>query len=143
MHVINEQGNYEIKNYKFKSQNRNIIVSPIEDEDGFVNTFDTKNNIPWFSIIKPNICNNIDSDTPFGISIYANSIDVLKELDDAYNELGNEPVLGRRRTFISEEMMTYDNGTEQLTFDPEDISIYRMPKGFNKDSMIQHDNQDL
>ena len=143
MHVINKQDNYEIQNYKFKAQNRNIVVSPIEKEDGCVSKFDTKNNIPWFSIIKPNICNNIDSDTPFGISIYANSIDVLKELDDAYNELGNEPVLGRRRTFISEEMMSYDSGNETLTFDPEDISIYRMPKGFNKDSMIQHDSSDL
>ena len=143
MHVINENGNYEIQNYKFKAQNKNIVVSPIENEDGFVNKFDTKNNIPWFSIIKPNICNNIDSDSPFGISVYANSIDALKELDDAYNELGNEPVLGRRRTFISEEMMTYDSGNETMTFDPEDISIYRMPRGFNKDSMIQHDSSDL
>lgn len=143
MHVFNEIGNYEIQNYKFKAQNRNIVVSPIENEDGFVNTFDTKSEIPWFSIIKPNICNNIDSDTPFGISVYANSIDVLKELDDAYNELGNEPVLGRRRTFISEEMMAYDSGNEIMTFDPEDISIYRMPKGFDKNSMIQHDSSDL
>lgn len=143
MHIINKQGKYEIQNYKFKTQNRNIIATSIDKEDGFVNKFDTKNNIPWFSIIKPNICNNIDSDTPFGISVYANSIDVLKELDDAYNELGNEPVLGRRRTFISEEMMSYDNGTAEMVFDPEDISIYRMPKGFNKESMIQHDSQDL
>ena len=143
MHIINESGNYEIQNYKFKVQNKDIIVSPIENKDGFIDKFDTKNNIPWFSIIKPNICNNIDNDTPFGLSVYANAIDVLKELDDAYNELGNEPVLGRRRTFISEEMMTYDSGNETLTFDPEDISIYRMPKGFNKDSMIQHDSSDL
>lgn len=143
MHIINEKGNYEIQNYKFKAQNRNLIVTSDDEKEGFIEKFDTKNNIPWFSIIKPNICNNIDADTPFGISVYANAIDVLKELDDAYNELGNEPVLGRRRTFISEEMMTYDNGSAEMIFDPEDISIYRMPKGFNKDSMIQHDSGDL
>ena len=144
MHIINEKGNYEIQNYKFKAENKNLVeVNGEDNNEGFINTFDTKSNVPWFSIFKPNICNNIDSDTPFGISVFANSIDVLKELDDAYNELGNEPVLGRRRTFISEEMMTYDDGSQQLTFDPEDISIYRMPKGFNKDSMIQHDSQDL
>jgi len=142
MHIINNNGNYEIQNYKFQMQNRKIIITAT-DNDEFINKFDTKNNIPWFSIIRPNICNNIDNDTPFGLSVYANSIDVLKELDDAYNELGNEPVLGRRRTFISEEIMTYDSGTETLTFDPEDISIYRMPKGFDKDSMIQHSSEDL
>ena len=142
MHILNDEGNYVIKNYKFKAENRNLVI--VNDEkNGFVEEFDTKNNIPWFAIIKPNICNNVDSDTPFGISVYANSIDVLKELDDSYNELGNEVILGRRRTFVSEEVMTYDNGTEQLTFDPEDISIYRMPKGFNKDSMIQSSSEDL
>ena len=143
MHIINEHGNYEIQNYKFKMQNKNLIDVSDNEKEGFIDKFDTKNNLPWFSILKPNICNNIDSNTPFGISVFANSIDVLKELDDAYNELGNEPVLGRRRVFVSEEVMTYDNGTEQLTFDPEDISIYRMPKGFNKDSMIQNSSEDL
>ena len=143
MHILNEQGNYEIQNYKLESKNKNLIEVSNDEKKEFIEKFDTKSNIPWFAIIKPNICNNIDSDTPFGISVYANSEDVLKELDDSYNELGNEVILGRRRTFVSEEVMTYDNGTEQLTFDPEDISIYRMPKGFNKDSMIQHSSEDL
>ncbi len=143
MHVINNNGNYEIQNYKFKVENKNLITTNDNEREGYIETFDTKNNIPWFAIIKPNICNNIDSETPFGISVYANSEDVLKELDDSYNELGNETVLGRRRVFVSEEVMTYDNGEQTLTFDPEDISIYRMPKGFNKDSMIQSSNEDL
>lgn len=143
MHVINEKGNYEIRNYKFKTKNKDLIAIDDNEKEGFIENFDTKSNIPWFSIMKPNICNNIDSNTPFGISVYANSEDVLKELDDSYNELGNEVILGRRRTFVSEEVMTYDSGTEQLTFDPEDISIYRMPKGFNKDSMLQHSSEDL
>lgn len=142
MHIKDDNGIYIIKNYKYKIKNKNIITSENKDE-GFINKFNTKSNIPWFAILKPNICNNIDSETPFGISVYANSIDTLKELDDAYNELGNEPILGRRRTFISEEIMNYDNGTAELTFDPEDISIYRMPKGFNKDSMIQQSTGDL
>lgn len=143
MHIINDKGNYEIQNYKFEGTNNKMSLLPIDNEDGFVDTFDTKKDIPWFSIIKPNICNNIDYDTPFGISIYANSIDVLKSLDNAYNELDNEVVLGRRRTFVSEEAMTYDNGTETMVFDPEDISIYRMPKSFNKDSMIQNSSDEL
>lgn len=65
MHIINEHGNYEIQNYKFQSQNRSIAISTVDEDDDFVETFDTKSNIPWFTIIKPNICNNIDSDTPF------------------------------------------------------------------------------
>ena len=143
MHVLNDNENYVIKNYMFKGKYNSFIETNDEEKEGFLNEFDTKNNIPWFTIIKPNICNNIDSETLFGISVYANSIDVLKSLDDAYDGLDNETNLGRRRVFIAEEMMTFDSGEQRMVFDPNDISVYRMPKGFNKDSMIEHDSSDL
>ena len=142
MHLINDKDNYVIENYKFEVD-RSGNMKSVDENEGFLASFDTKNNIPWFSILRPNICNNIDTETPFGISIYANSIDTLKSLDNAYNELDNEIILGRRRTFVSEEVMTYNDGESQLTFDPEDISIYRMPKGFGKDSMIQNSSDQL
>ena len=142
MHVLNEQGNYEIQNYKFKEQNKGLVLTETS-EDGFIDKFNTESNIPWFSIIKPNICNNIDSNTPFGISVYANALDTLMCLDNAYDGMDNEITLGRRRIFIAEEMMDYSDGEGTLTFDPNDVSIYRMPKSFNKDSMIQHSSEDL
>ena len=40
-------------------------------------------------------------------------------------------------------MLTYDEGEQKMVFDPNDISVYRMPKGFNKDSMIEHDDSSL
>lgn len=141
IHRLDESKNYVIDNYKYEVRNGTLIE--VEDKEGFLGTFKTESNLPWFSILKPNICNNIDEDVPFGLSVYANSIDTLKSLDNSYNELDNEVVLGRRRIFIAEEMMNYDNGLEELTFDPEDISIYRMPKGFNKDSMIQSSSEAL
>ena len=141
MHVLNENKEYVIKNYMFKGKYSSFVEENVEE--GFLREFETKNNIPWFAIITPNICNNIDTESPFGVSVYANSIDVLKELDDAYDGLGNETTLGRRRVFIAEEMMTFDDGERRMVFDPNDISVYRMPKGFNKDSMIEHDSSDL
>ena len=143
MHILDDDGNYIIKNYMFKGKYSSFTEANNEEKEGFLDKFETKSNIPWFAIITPNICNNIDSETPFGISVYANSIDVLKSLDDAYDGLDNETNLGRRRVFIAEEMMTYDSGEEKMVFDPNDISVYRMPKGFNKDSMIEHDSSDL
>lgn len=143
MHVLNKAGNYVIKNFMFRGKSSSFVEANEEEKEGFIEEFDTKGNIPWFSILTPNICNNIDSETPFGISVYANAIDTLMCLDNSYDGLDNEIMLGRRRVFIAEEMMTYDNGEQQLTFDPNDISVYRMPKGFNKDSMIEHDNSNL
>ena len=143
MHVLNESGNYVIKNYMFKGKYNSFVEANKEEKEGFIDQFDTKNNIPWFSIIEPNICNNIDSESPFGISVYANSIDTLKSLDNAYDGLDNEVVIGRRRIFVSSEMLTYDDGEGRMVFDANDISVYRMPKGFNKESMIEHDDANL
>ena len=143
MHVLNKQDNYVIKNYMFKGKYNSFVEANEEEKEGFIDKFDTKNNIPWFIIITPNICNNIDSESPFGISVYANSIDTLKSLDNAYDGLDNEVVIGRRRTFVAEEMLSYDDGEGRMVFDPNDISVYRMPKGFNKDSMIEHDDASL
>ena len=143
MHVLNESGNYVIKNYMFKGKYNSFVEANKEEKEGFIDQFDTKNNIPWFSIIEPNICNNIDSESPFGISVYANSIDTLKSLDNAYDGLDNEVVIGRRRIFVSSEMLTYDDGEGRMVFDANDISVYRMPKGFNKESMIEHDDASL
>lgn len=143
MHVLDDNDNYVIKNYMFKGKNSSFIEENNEEKEGFLAKFETKSNIPWFAIITPNICNNIDSETPFGISVYANAIDTLKSLDDAYDGLDNETNLGRRRVFVAEEMMSFDSGEQKMVFDPNDISVYRMPKGFNKDSMIEHDSSDL
>ena len=143
MHVLDEQDNYVIKNYMFKGKYSSFVEVNEEEREGFINNFETKSNIPWFAIITPNICNNIDSESPFGISVYANSIDTLKSLDNAYDGLDNEVIIGRRRTFVAEEMLTYDDGEGRMVFDPNDISVYRMPRGFNKDSMIEHDDSTL
>ena len=143
MHVIDEHGNYIIKNHMFKGKYSSFVEAKEEEKEGFISKFETKSNNPWFAIITPNICNNIDSETPFGLSVYANAIDTLKCLDNAYDALDNEVVIGRRRTFVAEEMMSFDQGEQRMVFDPNDISVYRMPKGFNKDSMIEHDDSNL
>ena len=143
MHVLNEQGNYIIKNYMFKGKYNSFVEANKEEKEGFIDEFDTKGNIPWFAIITPNICNNIDSESPFGISVYANSIDTLKSLDNAYDGLDNEIIIGRRRIFVSSEMLSYDDGEGRMVFDPSDISVYRMPQGFKKDNMIEHDDASL
>lgn len=143
MHVLNEQGNYIIKNYMFKGKYNSFVEANEDEKEGFIKEFDTKGNIPWFAIITPNICNNIDSESPFGISVYANSIDTLKSLDNAYDGLDNEIIIGRRRIFVSSEMLSYDDGEGRMVFDPSDISVYRMPQGFKKDNMIEHDDANL
>ena len=142
VHKIDEKtGNYIIYNHLFRETNGNI--TEIFGNDKVVSEFPTKSNIPWFSIFKPLLTNNLFSNSPFGIPHYANAIDNLKAVDISFDALKNEIQDGRRRTFVSAEMMNYDEGTQKLTFDPNDTTVYQLPKGASKDDLIQSDSDDL
>lgn len=142
VHKIDEtSGNYIIYNHLFKDNNGNL--TEITEEQGIMSTFDTKSNIKWFAIFKPLLTNNLFNNSPFGIPHYANAIDNLKAVDIAFDSLKNELIDGRRRTFVRAEMMSYDDGTQKMTFDPNDTTVYQLPTGATKDDMIQSDSDDL
>lgn len=140
VHKKADNDNYVIYNHLFRDTNGNL--TEITEEET-MSKFDTKSNIPWFAIFKPLLTNNLFNNSPFGIPHYANAIDNLKAVDISFDALKNEIKDGRRRTFVSAEMLNYDDGTQKLTFDPEDTTVYQLPKGATKDDMIQSDSDDL
>lgn len=64
-------------------------VTPIEDLT-----------VPLFTYIKPNLANNVDLQTPMGMSIFANSLDTLYAIDVAFDSFIREFSLGRRRIIV-------------------------------------------
>ena len=140
VHKLADNGNYVIYNHLFQETNGNLseIVSDKTEAE-----FDTKSNVKWFSIFKPLLTNNLFANSPFGIPHYANAIDNMKAVDLSFDALKNEIKDGRRRTFVKAEMLNYDDGTQRLTFDPEDTDIYVLPSGANKDDLIQSDTDTL
>ena len=141
VHKLNEQGNYVIHNHLFSETNGNL--TEVLGQEGTENEFDTRSNVKWFSTFKPLLTNNLFEDSPFGIPHYANAIDVMKTVDIDFDAFKNEVKDGRRRTFARAEMFNYDNGEQKLVFDPNDTDIYMLPKGANKDDLIQQDHDDL
>ena len=142
IHLKDEQGNYKIHNIVAHGKDGENLVYDIKD-DYYI--FDTKNSIPWFAILKPNIANNIDINSPLGISIFANNIDTLKEIDIIYDSLANEFVLGRKRIFINVEDMVVDTKTgEQVeVFDSNDVVFYVLPTSDDGKQTITNDTQTL
>lgn len=55
--------------------------------------------------IKPNIANNFDLNSPLGISIYANAIDVLKTLDTQFDSYNLEFALGKKKIIVPANML--------------------------------------
>ena len=56
----------------------------------------TKSLFPLFEVLRPNIANNIDLESPLGISVYANAIDNLKSTDQAFDACIRDVVTGQR-----------------------------------------------
>lgn len=140
IHLLNEKGNYDIHNLICDNKNGNIIF----DEKNYY-VYKTNSKTPKFQIFKPNIVNNLDINSNLGISVFANAIDILKNVDLSYDTLSSELSQGRKRTFISTKLLNYNakNGDEYEVFDEEDLSVYILPESEMEKPYIQNDTQEL
>lgn len=123
-------------NELYKSKDENTLGKEIAFNSMFpdveeVVTYDT--DTPHFQIIKPPIANNLDLDTPMGISIFANSIDKLKAIDDKYDSFDLEYIDGRRRILVDKTALkatpqVNDDGTitQTMYFDKNDRTYVAM-----------------
>ena len=80
--------------------------------------------MPWFMMYKPNISNNININSPMGISIYANSLDKLQGVDLAYDAFCTEMNIGKGRIFVDKSLTRIDQDGETRVFDNRDVAFY-------------------
>lgn len=106
----------------------------LDPPDNVLPVIDTGYERPLFQIIMPNICNNVDLDSPLGISVFANSISQLKGCDLVYDSYMNEYVLGRKRILVplsQAKRKMQEDGISTPVFDPEDTVYYLLPDDRN------------
>ena len=141
IHLKNEQGNYEIHNITCQGDGEHL--SFVDEEDHVV--FATQSNLPWFAIIKPNIANNIDINSPLGVSVFANAIDNLKEIDLVFDSYANEFILGKKRIFVNAKDWAVNSrtGEEYDVFDSNDVVIYVLPEADDGKQLITDTTQVL
>lgn len=134
IHVLDD-GEYVVINKLICERTKKSVPLP----GGIAEVFYTKSTIPFFQIITPNVANNIALDSPLGISIFANAIDVLEGIDLVYDSYQNEYRLGKKRIVVPLSMAKIemeqqgeilpvfdDNDTEFYAFsgaDPDNFSI--------------------
>ena len=128
MHILDE-GQYVIRNHMFDYETGAELALP----DGVEQEAKTGSAVPLFQIIKPNIINTVDLDSPMGISVFANSISTLEALDNVYDSMDNEFRLGRKRLMIpmsmARIMMSSEPGKDgkpsyRPAFDSRDTVFY-------------------
>jgi len=81
---------------------------------------------PRFQIIGPNTVNNIDTGSPMGASVYANSIDLLEGVDLVFDSYCGEFRLGKKRIVVPLSMlqMVQDGDEQWMAFDDNDTEFY-------------------
>ncbi len=108
-HLKDSNGNYVITNEYLDD-----LFGVAELDTGVIKSYNTNSCMPWFSIIKPNIVNNINDVTPLGISVFANAIDVLKGLDLAYDNLCTDFFLGGKMIMMNETVIAKEEGGRRI-----------------------------
>ena len=121
---------YRKYNELYKSDDVNQLGKEISFETMFPDVeplVEYNTDTPHFQIIKPPIANNLDIETPMGLSIFANSIDKLKAIDNKYDGFDQEYTDCRRKILIDKTALkgspqVNEDGsiTTQLYFDRND-----------------------
>ena len=94
---------------------------------GVLRRVETRSPLPLFQLVRPNIINNYDFDSPMGMSVYGNALDCLKAVDLVWDSYVNEYVLGRKRVMVPLSMAKIEmskDGTVTPIFDPADTTFY-------------------
>lgn len=128
IHILKDDG-YVIHNKKYlldkdKSTHKKITLEPEVAE------IQTKSHIARFAIIKTPEINNLDINSPYGISCYANALDVVLTLDKSFDSFDNEISIGRKRVYVPGNMVQInigENGETVPAFDENDITFYKYP----------------
>lgn len=120
--LLDKNGNYFIitMTYEKRVNDTSEDIGELIDES----VFDTGSDLAWFQIYKPNIANNLDINSPMGISIYANALDTLQGVDLAYDGFCEEMRLGRSRIFVNKNLIRYDENGQTKTFDNNESGFY-------------------
>lgn len=127
---------YRKYNELYKSKDKTQLGKEIPFETKFPDVeelVEEFTDTPHFQIIKPPLANNLDINSPMGISIFANSIDKLKAIDNKYDSFDMEFVDGKRRILVDKTALkgspqVNDDGSisQQLFFDRNDRTYVAM-----------------
>ena len=132
IHHKDNDGYYLITNL-FYEKALNDTTDSIGSLDGARSSvFMTGDKNAWFQLLKPNIANNLDINSPMGISIFANALDVLQGVDLAYDGFCEEMRLGQARIFLNKALTQYDADGERYTFDVNEKGFYYLGEGEDK-----------
>lgn len=117
-HTRGKDGLYVISNELFAYDDGSFRPLPLPD--GIAPVINTGSVIPWFSIIEPNLSNNLPYSNGMGLSVYANAIDELQNVDIAFNNFVKDFKLGGKKVFYDQSLTRHNEKGAVIT--PDDMA---------------------
>lgn len=139
-----ENGKYVIENHLF--DHNGGAMTETELPEGVLPEVHTNSVVPRFQILTPNIANNLEPDSPLGISVYANALDQLESADLVYDSYCNEFRLGKKRITVPISMariVMEEEGVSTPVFDDNDTEFYALPQDDKSENKIQEHNMEI
>lgn len=95
-----------------------------------------------FQYLRPFGANTVDDNSPLGMSVYAPAMDTLKQLDEAFDSLGRELRLGRKRIIVPARAVKHivDNQGQHYRYFDTDDEVYQTLELDDSDALKIHDN---
>lgn len=140
-HILDKNENYIIYNRKYVKTHDNYQKVDLGDME----KIETHSVVPKFAVIYTPEVNNLDINSPYGISCYANALDNIIAIDRAYDSLENEIWLGRKRVYVPTNAAKFnvdEEGNTTPIFDPSDVTFYGVPENDSKE-MLKESSFDL
>lgn len=111
-HLVDE-GIYRVEHELYKSKQRTYLgnqvgLNVVFNEHELSNLVDNyyieyETTCPFFQVFKPAVVNNYEPNSPMGMSVFGNSISLLKAIDEEFNGLYTEVKLSRKRLLVNSE----------------------------------------
>ena len=131
-------GKYTIENSIYLYENETLSEVSLSSVDGFEHiprVVHAGSAEKQFVIDRLNIANNFDYLLPVGISVFANSIDVLRGVDTAYDCYVNEFENGPMMMMVKMPATKYEDG--EPTLDDNDRRFYLLPEDTQQGSVVE------
>lgn len=126
MHVMSEEtATYHVTTRLFDAETSEETVS-----DDIIEDFDTLTDSPTFAIIRPALDNIHAEGTYMGQSVFADAVDAIKGVDNAFDSMQREIDATKVKVFMSDELFDMqvdeDGRTRAVPMSPEDTIIMKV-----------------
>ena len=126
VHEPGERGTYRVRTWLFETRSHD---RPVEVE-GVIPEVETGSPVPTFALATPAIANTCEDDTPMGVSCYADALDAVKAVDEAFDQYFWSVRLCRPRVFMDDSAIIRDPSTGRARFrDTVDQMLYEAVPG--------------